>query len=214
MAFSTFLAILGILLYVYAVFSPSWAIIDFVNTDHEQVHVVLGVWGEWRSTNSSRRPAEWISHFPEPQGDRFHRLAGVYLKHYYRAQAAFCVIAISLMVFTNGMALYSFAHHRYMFKRLVAFLYLFVAMLIVLTIEVLIISVYEWNVEVAHRSQEEDWDYSAAMVRGNAVFLSWLVVVVNALAAVAYAYGSGKQKGNRAATAEDEFEDRPVHIGR
>jgi len=99
MAFSTLLAILGIALYVYAVFSPKWAIIDFVNTRHEHVHVVLGVWGEWRSTNSSRHPgghrlavtllielsnargsAEWISHFPAPQGDRFHRLAGVYLK--------------------------------------------------------------------------------------------------------------------------------------
>jgi hypothetical protein len=42
---------------------------------------------------------------------------------YYRAQAAFCIIAIALMVFTNGMAIYSFAHHRYMFKRLVASLY-------------------------------------------------------------------------------------------
>lgn len=87
-------------------------------------------------------------------------------------------------------------------------------MVIVLSIEVLISSVDEWNVEVAHRSLEEDWDYSAALSRGNAVFLSWLVVAANFFAAAAYAWGSGKQKGHRAATAEDEFEDRPVHIGR
>jgi hypothetical protein len=54
MALATFLAILGFGLFLFTAFSPSWAIIDFVNTRHEHVHVVLGVWGEWRSTNASR----------------------------------------------------------------------------------------------------------------------------------------------------------------
>lgn len=44
---------------------------------------------------------------------------------YYRAQAAFCLVALLLMLFTNSMAVYSLAHHRYMYKRLTASLYVF-----------------------------------------------------------------------------------------
>lgn len=38
---------------------------------------------------------------------------------YYRAQAAFCVISLVLMFCNNAFALYTFTHHRYMYKRLV-----------------------------------------------------------------------------------------------
>jgi len=219
MAVFTFLAMIGTLIYLYAVLSPDWAVIDFINTRLEHVHIQLGVWGEWRSTNASKLPAEWVSHFPEPASDRFLRLAGVYLKHYYRAQAAICIIAIVLMFFTHGMALYSFSHHRYMFKRLVGTLYFFTGMCIITTIEILINSVTEWNIEVVHKfldpnDTESVWDYSVVLKRGSAVFLSWVVVAIYFGAAVAFAFGSRKQKGMHAATEEDEFEDRPVHVGR
>ncbi|CAK5108458.1 unnamed protein product [Meloidogyne enterolobii] len=147
MAAATVGTMLGIIIYIIAILSPNWATIDFTNKRQEHVNVQLGVWGEYRSVNTSKR-VEWISHFPEPASDRFSRLAGVYLKHYYRVQAAFSIIAIAMMAFANGMALYTFSHHRYMFKRVVGLLFLIIAMCIVVTIEVLINSVDEWNLEV------------------------------------------------------------------
>jgi len=216
MALAIVAAIIGTVLFVYAVFSPDWTTIDFTNTDLQHVNVQLGVFGEWRSVNTSKKGPEWISHFPEPASHRFLRLAGVYLKHYYRAQAFFCITGIILMIFTNGMALYSFTHHRYMFKRLVAFLYLFTAMCIVLCIEILLNSVDEWNTEVAHKSHDAsaDWDYSAGQKNGLAVYLARAVVAIYLVASIIFALGSKKQKGSRAATAEFEIEDRPVHCSR
>ncbi|CAK5109272.1 unnamed protein product [Meloidogyne enterolobii] len=161
MAAATVGTMLGIIIYIIAILSPNWATIDFTNKRQEHVNVQLGVWGEYRSVNTSKR-VEWISHFPEPASDRFSRLAGVYLKHYYRVQAAFSIIAIAMMAFANGMALYTFSHHRYMFKRVVGLLFLIIAMCIVVTIEVLINSVDEWNLEVAERSHlPGNWDYSS-----------------------------------------------------
>lgn len=134
---------------------------------------------------------------------------------YYRAQAAFCLIAIALMIFTNSMAVYSLAHHRYMYKRLTAGLYVFVAMCIVTVIEILHNSVDKWNVEVAQKHTiDSNWDYSAVQNNGRAVYLAYCTVAVNLSAAIAFAYSSHKQKGSYAATAEFEIEDRPVHIGR
>ncbi|KAF7635777.1 hypothetical protein Mgra_00004869 [Meloidogyne graminicola] len=128
MAAATVGTLFGIIIYIIAILCPCWATIDFTNKRQEHVNVQLGVWGEYRSVNTSKK-VEWISHFPEPASDRFSRLAGVYLKHYYRVQAAFSVIAIAIMAFANGMALYSFSHHRYMFKRVVGLLFLIIGKL-------------------------------------------------------------------------------------
>ncbi|KAL3068562.1 hypothetical protein niasHT_030853 [Heterodera trifolii] len=214
MALATFGTFFGILLLIIAVLMPNWANIDFVNTKHEHVNVQLGVWGEYRTVNTSKK-VEWISHFPEPASDRFSRLAGVYLKHYYRVQAAFSIIALSIMVFANGMAIYSFSHHRYMFKRVVGLLFLIIAMCIVVTIEVLINSMNEWNLEVVERSHMPgNWDYSSGQRYGYPVYMAWTVVGLYLLGMFAFLHASHKQKGNRAATSEFEIEDRPVHIGR
>jgi len=40
------------------------------------------------------------------------------------------------------------------------------------------------------------------------------VVAIYIFAMIAFANGSHKQKGSRAATTEFEIEDRPVHVGR
>jgi len=80
------------------------------------------------------------------------------------------------------------------------------------TIEVLTNSINEWNTAVA--SQHEDWDYGAGQRLGYSTMLAWCVVVVLCIAAIVFAFSSHKQKGSRAATAEFEIEDRPVHIGR
>jgi len=214
MAVAMVFTLLGIVLFLVAVLSPNWAVIDFINHRKDHVNVQLGVWGEWRSVNGSKK-AEWISHFPEPASDRYLRLAGVYLKHYYRAQAAFTIIAIVLMLIGNGLALYTFKHHRYMFKRVTAVLYFFVAMCIIVTIEVLINSVDEWNLEVLEKSLHGgNWDYSAGQKIDFPVYLSWSVVVIYILAMLVFIHGSHKQKGSRAATAEFEIEDRPFHLGR
>lgn len=82
------------------------------------------------------------------------------------------------------------------------------------TIEILTNSVNEWNIEVAQKKYISDWDYSANQEDGLAVYLSWLVAVVYVIAGIVFIIASGKHKGSRAATAEFEIEDRPVHIGR
>lgn len=74
----------------------------------------LGVWGEWRTVNTSK-DSEWIPHFPKPKRHLL-RLAGHDLKNYYRAQAAFCVISLALMLANNAFAIYTFSHKRYIYK--------------------------------------------------------------------------------------------------
>ncbi|KAI1717276.1 Tat pathway signal sequence domain protein [Ditylenchus destructor] len=214
MALACATALVSILIFIVAILLPDWAVIDFTNTNSEHVHIKLGIWGEYRTVNTSRRGAEWISHFPEPASGRYLRLAGVYLKHFYRAQAAFCIIGLVMMIFTNGMALYSFMHHRYMFKRLVAVLYFFTAMCTMMCIEILIKSIDEWNTEVAQKSYDSNWNYSAAKTDGKATYMARGVMIVYFIAAIIFAIGSRKQKGSRAATAEFEIEDRPVHCSR
>ncbi|KAK0397399.1 hypothetical protein QR680_002114 [Steinernema hermaphroditum] len=214
MALATLLTVLSVFVFIVAVVSPNWADIDFVNNDLEKVHVQLGVWGEWRTKeNNSITTVEWIPHFPAPNASVL-RLADADLKHYYRAQAAFCVISLTLMASNNLLAFYTFYHHRYMFKRLVAGLHLVTAMCIVVATEVLTNSVSEWRVEVAKNSEYGDWDYSAGQRTGTPTYLAYGVAVVYVLAGGAFAAGSHKQKGSRAATAEFEIEDRPIHIGR
>ncbi|KAK0397400.1 hypothetical protein QR680_002114 [Steinernema hermaphroditum] len=191
MALATLLTVLSVFVFIVAVVSPNWADIDFVNNDLEKVHVQLGVWGEWRTKENNSITTD-----------------------YYRAQAAFCVISLTLMASNNLLAFYTFYHHRYMFKRLVAGLHLVTAMCIVVATEVLTNSVSEWRVEVAKNSEYGDWDYSAGQRTGTPTYLAYGVAVVYVLAGGAFAAGSHKQKGSRAATAEFEIEDRPIHIGR
>ncbi|VDL69978.1 unnamed protein product [Nippostrongylus brasiliensis] len=133
---------------------------------------------------------------------------------YYRAQAAIGVIALFILLSTNTLALYTFYHHRYVYKRLVACLFLVVAMAIVVTVEVLSNSVDEWNTAVAQASQQGDFDYDAVKVTGYSTRMAQGVVAACLFSAIAFAVGSHKQKGENAATAEFEIEDRPVHIGR
>lgn len=44
--------------------------------------------------------------------------------------------------------------------------------------------------------------------------MAYACVFIYIFAAIAFAVSSHKQKGSRAATAEFEIEDRPIHIGR
>ncbi|KHN83709.1 hypothetical protein Tcan_07680 [Toxocara canis] len=160
--------IAAIFVFVAALATTDWAIIDFTNTELEAVHVQLGVWGEWRTkTNHSLETVEWIPHFPAPPASVL-RLADTDLK----------------------------------------------PMCIVVTVEVLTNSVNEWNISVAEQSKNVDWDYSVGQTNGRSTYMAWSCVFIYALAAVTFALGSHKQKGSRAATAEFEIEDRPIHIGR
>lgn len=83
-----------------------------------------------------------------------------------------------------------------------------------MTIEILINSVDEWNRKVAQKAIDSSWDYSAERKAGTAVTLSWIVFSVYLSSAFIFVLSSHKQKGSRAATAEFEIEDRPVHVGR
>lgn len=214
MAVASVIAWIAVVVLVAALATPNWAVLDFINTEFQQVHVQLGVWGEWRTVNNfSHKTVEWIPHFPTPP-ENVARLADADLKHYYRAQAAIGVIALFLLLATNTLALYTFYHHRYIYKRLVACLFLVVAMAIVVTIEVLSNSVDEWNTAVALASKQGDWDYDAVKVAGYSTRMAQSVVAACVFSAIAFALGSHKQKGDNAAAAEFEIEDRPVHIGR
>lgn len=62
--------------------------------------------------------------------------------------------------------------------------------------------------------QNIEWDYSVGQTTGLPTYLAWACVLIYLFAAVAFALGSHKHKGSRAATAEFEIEDRPIHIGR
>uniref|UniRef100_A0A1I7WHM0 Uncharacterized protein n=1 Tax=Heterorhabditis bacteriophora TaxID=37862 RepID=A0A1I7WHM0_HETBA len=59
-----------------------------------------------------------------------------------------------------------------------------------------------------------DWDYDAVRKTGYSTRLAQFVVVTCIFAGVTFFCGSHKQKGDHAATAEFEIEDRPIHIGR
>ncbi|VDO27734.1 unnamed protein product [Onchocerca flexuosa] len=62
--------------------------------------------------------------------------------------------------------------------------------------------------------QNIEWDYSVGQTTGLPTYLAWTCVFINLFAAMTFALGSHKHKGSRAATAEFEIEDRPIHIGR
>ncbi|EYC34158.1 hypothetical protein Y032_0001g278 [Ancylostoma ceylanicum] len=87
-------------------------------------------------------------------------------------------------------------------------------MAIVVAIEVLSNSVDEWNTTVAQASQQGEWNYDAVKKTGYSTRMAQVVVAACLLSAIAFALGSHKQKGDNAATAEVEIEDRPIHIGR
>lgn len=214
MALATLLACLAIVVFVIALLTPNWTIIDFTNTDLEAIHVQLGVWGEWRTKiNGTKQIVEWIPHFPSPP-EHVLRLADADLKHYYRTQMAFGIISLLLMFATNALAFYTFCHHRYIYKRLAACLYGVIAMCIVVTIEVLTNSVNEWNLSVAEQAKNTEWDYSVGQTTGLPTYLAWTCVFIYIFAGATFAVSSHKHKGSRAATAEFEIEDRPIHIGR
>ncbi|CAD5222460.1 unnamed protein product [Bursaphelenchus xylophilus] len=214
MAVATLLTIIGIFAFLAAVFHPDWAILDFVNTDLQKVNVRLGVWGEWRTLNTTNK-SEYTPHFPEPPGGRILRLADEDIKHYYRAQAAFCVISLVIMVCNNAFALWTFTHHRYIYKRLVAGIHVFTAMCIVVTMEVLTNSVDEWNANIAEKYRNnQEWDFSAVQRVGLGYYLAGTVVIIYIFAAICFFIASHKQKGLRAATSEFEIEDREIEIGR
>ena len=53
MAVATTATIIGAGIFILAVWLPSWAIINFINTEGVHVNVKLGVWGEWRTLNTT-----------------------------------------------------------------------------------------------------------------------------------------------------------------
>ncbi|MCP9266257.1 hypothetical protein DINM_021772 [Dirofilaria immitis] len=170
--------------------------------------------GEWRTKiNDTSQIVEWIPHFPKPP-EHVLRLADADLKHFYLVQMVFGIISLVLMFSNNALAIYTFYHHRYIFKRLVACLYAVIAMCIVVMIEILTNSISEWNRSVAEQAKNIEWDYSVGQTTGLPTYLAWTCVLIYLFAAVSFALGSHKHKGSRAATAEFEIEDRPIHIGR
>ncbi|CAJ0953010.1 unnamed protein product, partial [Mesorhabditis belari] len=213
---SCVLAWIAVIILIAAIAIPKWEYLQFTNVDWEIVKIDLGVWGEWRQTTNTSKPIlEWIPHFPSPPLHLL-RLAGQDLRHFYRAQAAIGVISLILLIANNLLALYTFYHHRYTYKRLVAALYVVVALCVLATIEVLSNSVDEWNttVVVKHHLDENNWDYESVRESGYSKYMAYSVVVICILSAISFVYGSHKQKGENAATAEFEFEDRPIHMGR
>uniref|UniRef100_A0AC34RIX2 Uncharacterized protein n=1 Tax=Panagrolaimus sp. JU765 TaxID=591449 RepID=A0AC34RIX2_9BILA len=212
MAVATVFTILAAIIYIIALILPNWAIIEFVNTSFEAVNVQLGVWGEWRTVNTTG-VAEWIPHLPRPPKN-IPRLADADLKSYYYAQIALAIIALILMAFNNFGAFMTFSYHRFVYKRVVSLIHFLIAGCVAATIEVLTNSVTEWNTEVVQKRLNSEWDYSAVQKVGLAVYLAWTVVGIYICAAIVFFIASSKQKGSRAATAEFEIEDRPIYIGR
>ncbi|KAK6034113.1 hypothetical protein COOONC_28382 [Cooperia oncophora] len=80
MAIATVIAWIAVVVLIAALATPNWAVLDFMNTEYQQVHVQLGVWGEWRTVkNFTHKTVEWIPHFPTPP-ENVVRLADADLK--------------------------------------------------------------------------------------------------------------------------------------
>jgi len=217
MFFAMVVCLSCILLFVIAVATTSWAIFDLFE---ERLNVTLclhlGIWGEWRTEKDPEtgktKTETWLRHFPEPPSG-YPRLTAVDLQHYHRTQAVFSVIGLVLMVLGNGFALYSFNHHRYMYKRLTFGLLAFVAMSVLVVIEVLINSVNEWK--SLHHDRHDDHHpdyYFQGMSYGYSTYVAWVVFAGYTFATLVFLVGGRKQKGDRAATTEFEEEDRPVNL--
>ncbi|GMR61959.1 hypothetical protein PMAYCL1PPCAC_32154, partial [Pristionchus mayeri] len=213
-AVTTAICWLAVIPLIVALATCSWCIIDFVNTDNEKVHVKLGTWGEWRTRqNSTATYTDWIPHFPAPP-ESVLRLADASLRHFHRAQAALGAISIFLLLGTNALALYTFSEHRYVYKRLCAFMYVITGVCVYATVEIVSQSVDEWRSDVITKTTFDAFDFEARKKYGYSAYLALGVAAACILAAIAFAYGSHKQKGDHAATVDMEIEDRPMHMGR
>ena len=53
MAVATTATVIAAGIFILSVWLPSWAIINFINTEGVHVNVRLGVWGEWRTLNTT-----------------------------------------------------------------------------------------------------------------------------------------------------------------
>lgn len=140
------------------------------------------------------------------------------------------------------LSLYSFRHHRYMYKRLTAGLMALVgnhtkttlldifsskfysmtpsfplAMCILVVIEVLSHSINEWQAigeGPGGNAKFTGLDYVRKTKYGYSTILAWFVFGIYVIAALVFLIGGRKQKGLNAATQELEVEDRPVNLGK
>ncbi|CAI5454224.1 unnamed protein product [Caenorhabditis angaria] len=217
MAFATLLAWIGVGIYSIAVATSHWQHISFWNSHSQKVHVDLGVWGEWRTIDIWSGPkvvyqVDWIPHFPTPEN--IPRLSEADLKNYYYSQIFMVAIALVLYIGTNLLAIYTFYHHRYMYKRVVACLWIVVAMCIYATIEIVASTIEEWKTDMRNKEREINFTSEANRSSGYSTRLAQVTMGICVFGAICFALGSHKQKGENAATAELEIEDREYHIGR
>ncbi|KFD57777.1 hypothetical protein M514_01447 [Trichuris suis] len=214
MALSTVTTCIGVVLLSVCAASSNWALVELSLPDNTTIQLKVGIWGEHKVIlNGSHSTNIWIPYFPGPPPE-IHRLKNMELQHFHRAMAVFTAIALSLMVASNGFALYSFFHHRYTYKRLTAGLMALVAMCVLVVIETLSHSVSNWRaISEAHLTTYVE-DYSRGLRYGPATWLAWTTVAIYTIAALCFTIGSQKQKGQQAATQEFEVEDRPFNLGR
>ncbi|GMT06977.1 hypothetical protein PENTCL1PPCAC_29151, partial [Pristionchus entomophagus] len=215
MAITTAMAWFAVIPLIIALATCAWCIIDFENIEGEKVNVQLGTWGEWRTRTTTKGSlTDWIPHFPAPP-ESVLRLADASLRHFHRAQAALGAISIFLLLASNCLALYTFSQHRFVYKRLCAIMYVITAVCVYGTVEVVSKSVDEWRTDILSKVAEVDaFEFQALKKYGYSAYLALCVAATCILAAVAFAYGSHKQKGDQAATVDLEIEDRPIHYGR
>ncbi|KRZ63481.1 hypothetical protein T02_14508 [Trichinella nativa] len=212
MAISTCMTCIGVVLLAICAMTTSWAVVEILQENNSTIQLHMGVWGEWKIVaNATHQTKLWIPYFPGPPPG-IARLTDSELQHFHRTMAVFTTISLALMFASNGFALYSFIHHRYMYKRLTAGLMSLVAMCILVVIETLIFSVNNWKaISEEHNYTEE---YLKGMSYGFSTYLAWITFSIYIIATVVFIFGSQKQKGRNAATQEFEVEDRPFNLGR
>ncbi|XP_064092024.1 epithelial membrane protein 1-like isoform X2 [Macrobrachium nipponense] len=192
----TVLLALGLLLWVVAISTDYWGVVDAGNgvymekTKRFFLYSNTGIWRSCRTVyyNNTKPPT---------------------LKDYQRTVAAFSIISLLIMLMGFLFSLYTFPHTRYMYKRLAALSHVVSAgcALIVIEVAVTLFQYEAANLPNRH-PPGSTWDY------GYSFMLAWITFIAEVCGAIAFAVCSRKRKKDKAPDDQYAIEEEPTIIGR
>ncbi|XP_064092014.1 voltage-dependent calcium channel gamma-7 subunit-like isoform X1 [Macrobrachium nipponense] len=212
----TVLLALGLLLWVVAISTDYWGVVDAGNgvymekTKRFFLYSNTGIWRSCRTVyyNNTKPPTlkeicTYNDLFPKVMP-----LRRTYLD-YQRTVAAFSIISLLIMLMGFLFSLYTFPHTRYMYKRLAALSHVVSAgcALIVIEVAVTLFQYEAANLPNRH-PPGSTWDY------GYSFMLAWITFIAEVCGAIAFAVCSRKRKKDKAPDDQYAIEEEPTIIGR